>query len=139
MTKLRSAVLSITFVPDPVDYAIVTAFTIPEKEAYQVSIENLGELDQYGKEFEDQQKALQAKVLNDIKSLKRYPDCDYDDHPIAPICQMFSKGFYESDWNSYFYAGMGHFGYFLGVIEGEIEGHNMMILRKVEAETEKRD
>lgn len=130
----RSAVLTIGFVPDSDvnDDGMVTAFTIPEKKAYQMSVSNLAELFEHRYGSEGQQKALYEKVLREVKVLNRTPNGDYGDQPIAPVKGMFPNGFYGTDWNSYVYPVGGFFVYFLGVVECSVERDNLFILRKVE-------
>lgn len=130
--KMQKAVLSVTFVPDRFDYVVVTAFAIPGRQAYQTTLEGVNEaVNETAKErkysLKDTQEFLKEEVLSRIEVLKRDPNCDYDEEPIAPIRMMFSKGFEETDRNSYFYAGMGHFGYFLGEVECEIDDQKMTI------------
>lgn len=132
--QYRSAVLSVTFVPDDSELAIITAHTIPEKRAYQVCLKGLGPLNKYGDSFEAKGRRLEEIIFDRARELKRDPNVDYDDHPIAPIQQMFKDGFYETNWTLYFYAGMGHFGQFIGVFEGVIELDRMTLLRKVDNE-----
>lgn len=115
------------------DYAIVTAFTIPEKHAYRFCLDGFKDIVRsHTGSFEAQAEALRSHLLAEKKSLKRDPNSDYDEDPIAPIRKMFKSGFYQAKKGDCVDAGMVHMALFLGFAECRFKGEMLHILRGVE-------
>lgn len=130
---VKKGLLSIMFNPFG-PRAEVLLHTIPDRRAYTGGFE----LEEgYASDFRDQ-KALASRLLDIVQGqgviLKRNEYDDLTDTPSAPIMMMFSRcGFDHAKFGEYFYAGMGHSGYFLGEVSYALDGRMLTIGASLEA------
>lgn len=126
-------IVAITFVPDDINYAIVDAFTYPDGKAYQRGLDGINELtENHGGGFKGLADYLQKHIIESSEPLRRYPNCDYDDNPIAPIKKMFEKGFDKVQKADFVWAGMGHTTLFLGRLHALLDGETLELTREVD-------